>query len=68
MQPKNEQREKLRAKLKEKLGEKCIMRSSKHTKKAIFDKTLSDMGIDKEKFKQDMEDVKKQGGLTIDNK
>ena len=36
----------------------------------MFSEGLKEMGIDKEKFKEDLENIKKQGGLNIslDNK
>ena len=54
--------------LKSKLGEKRINRSSKLNKELILDKTLKNLGIEKEKFKADLEAVKKQGGLEINLK
>lgn len=51
--------------LRAKISEKRIERSSKHSRENILDKTLKDIGIDKEKFKKDLEEVKKQGGLDI---
>ncbi len=54
--------------LKSKLGEKRIDRSSKLNKELILDKTLKNLGIEKDKFKADLEAVKKQGGLEINLK
>ena len=54
--------------LKAKLGEKCIGRSSKKAKEEILTKTLNHLGIEKDKFKADLEAVKKQGGLEINMK
>jgi hypothetical protein len=54
--------------LKSKLGEKRINRSSKLNKELILDKTLKELGIEKDKFKADLEAVKKQGGLEINLK
>ena len=68
MPPKKQRNEELREKLKDRLGEKRISRSGKLVRKAVFDKTMSDMGFDAEKFQQDLEAVKKQGGVTIDKK
>lgn len=51
--------------LRAKISEKRIERSSKQSRENILDKTLKDIGIDKEKFKKDLEEVKKQGGLDI---
>lgn len=58
-------RKELKAKLRAKLEEGKIMRSSKQTKQQIFDKTLKSMDIDTEKLRKDMEELKKQGGLSI---
>jgi hypothetical protein len=55
----------LRNMLRAKIGEKRIERSSKQSKENILDKTLKDIGIDKEKFKKDLEEIKKQGGLEM---
>jgi len=55
----------LRNMLRAKIGEKRIQRSSKQNRENILDKTLKDIGIDKEKFKKDLEEVKKQGGLEM---
>lgn len=59
------ERNELRNKLKAKLEERKITRSSKKTKENILTKTLKKMNIDKEKLKADMEEVRKQGGLSI---
>jgi hypothetical protein len=61
-------RKKLRDLCRAKRGEKRIMRSSKKQKEAILNKTLKQIGIDKEKFKADLEAVRKQGGLEINMK
>ena len=58
-------RKELKAKLRSKLEEGKIMRSSKQTKQQIFDKTVKSMDIDTEKLRKDMEELKKQGGLSI---
>lgn len=55
----------LRNMLRAKIGEKRIQRSSKQNKENMLDKTLKDIGIDKEKFKKDLEEIKKQGGLEM---
>ena len=55
----------LRNMLRAKIGEKRIQRSSKQNRENILDKTLKDIGIDKEKFKKDLEEIKKQGGLEM---
>ena len=51
-----------------KRGELRIKRSSKIQKDDILQKTLKQIGIDKEKFKADLESVKKQGGFEINMK
>ena len=61
-------REALLNKLREKIGEKGINRNTKKNKEKILDKGLKDLGIDKEKFKEDLEKIKKQGGLEINLK
>lgn len=58
-------REKLRQKLRAKIGQGRIARSSKQNKEKVLDKTLSKVGLDKDKLKADIEALKKQGGLTI---
>mgnify|MGYP000363717743 FL=1 len=62
---KNTNREKLRQKLRAKIGESRISRSSKQSKEKVLDKELKKMGLDKEKLKADISAVKKQGGLTL---
>ena len=51
--------------LRDKLGEKCICRSSKKAKEEVLNKTLKHFGIEKDKLKADLDAVKKQGGLEI---
>ena len=51
-----------------KRGELRIKRSSKRQKEDMLEKTLKQIGIDKEKFKADLEAVKKQGGFEINMK
>jgi len=58
-------REELRAKLRAKLSESKINRSSKKQKDQILTTTLKDMGIDKDRLTADMEAVKKEGGFTL---
>ena len=45
--------------LKSKIGEKQISRNGKAQKEAIFEKTLSNLGIDKDKFKECIASLKK---------
>jgi hypothetical protein len=61
-------KEELRTLLRSKIGEKRISRSSKQKKEDILNKELKKIGIDKEKFKADLEAVRVQGGLQIDMK
>ena len=60
-----DKREELRAKLRAKLSESKINRSSKKQKDQILTTTLKDMGIDKDRLTADMEAVKKEGGFTL---
>lgn len=59
-------REELKQNLRAKIQEKQIYRSSKNKKDKVLGETLSSMGIDKEKLKKDLEELKKQGGLSFD--
>ena len=61
-------KEELKKILHSKIAEKRISRGTKLQKENILKKTLKNMGIDKDKFKKDLEDVKKQGGLEINIK
>mgnify|MGYP003332040087 FL=1 len=61
----DDKREELRAKLRAKLSESKINRSSKKQKDQILTTTLKDMGIDKDRLTADMEAVKKEGGFTL---
>lgn len=54
----------LKSKLKNKILDKNLKRSSNFRKDLLIDKNFKKMGIDKEKFKEDVEAVKKQGGLS----
>jgi len=45
--------------LKSKIGQKQISRNGKVQKEAIFEKTLSNLGIDKDKFKECLDSIKK---------
>ena len=54
--------------LKAKIAEKRISRSSKVQKEIVLDQTLKKLGIEKDKFKADLEAVRKQGGLEINLK
>ena len=54
--------------LKSKITEKQIYRSGKIQRETVLEKTLGSLGIDKDKFKADLEAIKKQGGLEISMK
>lgn len=56
---------KLRNLCKSKRGEMRIQRSSKKKKEAVLDQILQQIGIDKEKFKADLEAVRKQHVKSI---
>ena len=60
-----DKRQELKNMLKAKIGEKRIQRSNKEQKEKVLEKTLKNIGIDKEKFNKDLEAFKKQGGLKI---
>ena len=67
MTDKQENLQKLRDKLRAKIGENQIKRCNKVVKKQILTKTFKKMGIDEEKLMQDIEELKKQGNnLTIE--
>ena len=53
--------------LRSKIAEKRISRSSKKIKEHTLEKTLKDLGIDKEKFKQDLAAVQSRGKVMIQN-
>jgi hypothetical protein len=53
--------EKLRQKLKEKIGEKRINRNTKKAKEHVLESTLKDMGLDKKLFENDLKAVGKSG-------
>jgi len=55
----------LRNKLREKINEQRMNRSSKQKKEQVLSKNLKKIGIDKDKLKKDLEALKKLGGLTI---
>jgi hypothetical protein len=59
------ERDELKNKLRAKLEERKITRSNRKTQEKILEKTLKSINIDKEKLKADMEEVKKQGGFSI---
>jgi hypothetical protein len=58
-------REDLRKKLKEKLEQKQLQRTSKKVVEKKMSDCLETLNIDFEKFKKDLETVNKSGGLTI---
>jgi len=68
MDDKEIQRKKLSNLLKSKITDKQMFRSGKNQKEMVLEKTLGSLGIDKNKFKADLEAIKKQGGLEINMK
>ena len=68
MENKEMKRKQLSSLLKSKISEKQICRSGKNQKEMVLEKTLGSLGIDKDKFKADLEAIKKQGGLEISMK
>lgn len=54
--------------LQSKITEKQICRSGKNQKETVLEKTLGSLGIDKDRFKADLEAIKKQGGLELNMK
>jgi hypothetical protein len=63
-----ERKKELKERFNAKMDEKNSSRFSKKKKEFIFDKNLKNIGIDKEKFKADLDAVQKQGGLEINMK
>lgn len=61
-----DKRDELRKKLRAKIEEGAIKRSTKKVQQTILDKTLKDMGIDKEKLKKDMETLQKENGGVLE--
>jgi len=61
-----ERKKSLRNSLREAIGAKKIERSSKATRMNALDMTLKAIGLDKEKFMEDMEKVKKEQGNTFE--
>ena len=60
-----QRRAELRQILRSKIEEKQISRGTKLHKEAILKSTLKKIGIDKDKLKEDIKNIKKQGGLEI---
>jgi|LakMenE18May11ns_1017448.scaffolds.fasta_scaffold9959251_13 hypothetical protein len=54
----------LKNKLKHKINDQSLKRSSNVKKELLIDKNFKKLGIDKQKFKDDLEAVKKQGGFS----
>lgn len=59
------QKENAKSLLRSKITERRISRSSKAIKEHTLDKTLKNLGIDKEKFKQDLEAVQSRGKVIV---
>lgn len=55
-----------KTKLRNKILEKSLSRSSNVRKDTMMDRDMKKMGVDKEKFKADLEAIKKQGGFSQD--
>lgn len=62
------EKDNLKDKLKEKMQLLKLKRSTKRSRDTFVDNKLKKIGIDKDKLKNDMEQIKKQGGLTFDLK
>ena len=62
------EKDNLKDKLKEKMQLLKLKRSTKRSRDTFVDNKLKSIGIDKDKLKNDMEQIKKQGGLTFDLK
>lgn len=60
----SDENSKLRNNLKNKIKEQKLKRSSNIKKELIADKNFKKLGIDKQKFKDDLEALKKQGGFS----
>jgi len=58
-----QERDKLKTLLKDKLNHKKNGRCSKKQKQKIFNETLESFGIDVDKFREDVKAVQKQGGI-----
>lgn len=57
----SEKKQALRDKLREKIGEKQIIRQTKNAKSKIFEKTMNELGLDKNKFEEDFKNVQQSG-------
>ena len=68
MEDKEMKRKQLSNLLQSKITEKQICRSGKNQKETVLEKTLGSLGIDKDRFKADLEAIKKQGGLELNMK
>ncbi len=63
-----DKKDNLKDKLKEKMQLLKLKRSTKRSRDTFVDNKLKNIGIDKDKLKNDMEQIKKQSGLKIDLK
>lgn len=61
-------RRELREKLRAKIEEGTIQRCSKQVRQKVLDKTLKDIGVDKEKLKEDMNQLQKGSGGVLEFK
>ena len=55
----------LRQKLRAKIDESKIKRSTKQCREKVLEQTMGSMGLDRQKLMADLEAIKKQGGLTV---
>ncbi len=55
-----------KTKLRNKILEKNLKRSSNVRRDTMMDRDMKKMGIDKERFQADLEAIKKQGGFSQD--
>jgi hypothetical protein len=55
-----------RSHLRAEIAKKRLERLNKHAKEQVLDRTMKKFGIDKEKFKQDLDAVTKAGGFKVE--
>ena len=61
-------REELKKKLRQKLSASKMKRSTKQVQNMVYEKEFKKQGVDLDKLKEDIEAVRKQGGLTLNLK
>ena len=59
---KAKKREELKVKLRDKIYNKSITRTTKKNRDEVMEKGMAKMGIDKQKFMESLEEVQKAGG------